>query len=186
LHAAGAIYIIFLPVKHFFLHNKNKKSDGDPSAAPRKMPGFWQTVAMVEFTDLVFAIDSILVAVTLSRETWVIWVGGISGVVLLRFAAFILVKVMDKMPGLEHMAYVLVAWVAVKLSFMSVHSYSIAMDWDRKVGDMNKTVFWIGMAVILVLGIYLARRGAKTNEEIAESLDVTEEAPTEIGKDAAR
>ena len=182
LQAAGAIYLLFLPIKHFFLHNKNKKADADKKAVPRKMPGFWQTVAMVEFTDLVFAIDSILVAVTLSRETWVIWVGGISGVVLLRFAAFILVKVMDKMPGLEHMAYVLVAWVAVKLSFMSAHSYSIAMKWDRKIAEMDKVVFWVGMGIILIAGIYLAKKGAKSEGELAENLEVLEEEVSEPDK----
>ncbi|MEO7454198.1 MAG: TerC family protein [Fimbriimonadales bacterium] len=171
LQAAGAAYLTFLPLKHFILYRKEKSGEAT-NQKPRKQPGFWQTVAMVEFTDLIFAIDSILVAVTLSKETWVIWVGGISGVVLLRFAAFLLVRVMDKMPGLEHMAYVLVAWVAVKLSFMAVHSFSIAMDWPNEFGEMNKTVFWIGMGVILAAGIYFAKRGSKTDSELSESVEL--------------
>jgi predicted tellurium resistance membrane protein TerC len=109
-------------------------------------------------------------------------VGGISGVVLLRFAAFILVKVMDKMTGVEHMAYVLVAWVAVKLSFMSAHSYSIAMKWDRKIAEMDKIVFWVGMGIILIAGIYLAKKGAKSEGELAENLEVLEEEVSEPDK----
>lgn len=175
LQAAGAAYLIFLPVKHFLLHSKQRNKTEAELAKPRKMPGFWATVAMVEFTDLVFAIDSILVAVTLSQVTWVIWVGGISGVVLLRFAAFVLVKVLDKLPGLEHMAYVLVAWVAVKLSFMSVHSYTKTMGWDPPTGEMNKTVFWVGMGVIVALGIFMAKRGAKPDDELAENVELLED-----------
>lgn len=173
LQAAGALYLLYLPAKHFLLHRQQHR--GAESVKPRKMPGFWQTVAMVEFTDLVFAIDSILVAVTLSSETWVIWVGGISGVVLLRFAAFILVRVMDKMPGLEHMAYILVGWVAVKLAFMAGHSYTKALKIKPEFPELNKTVFWVGMGIILVGGIYLAKRGAKPDSEIAESVQLLEE-----------
>jgi YkoY family integral membrane protein len=175
LQAAGALYLLFLPAKHFLLHSKEKKVEVE-GTKPRKMPGFWQTVAMVEFTDLVFAIDSILVAVTLSTETWVIWVGGISGVVLLRFAAFILVKVMDKMPGLEHMAYVLVGWVAVKLAFMAGHSYTKATHAQKMFPELDKTVFWVGMGIILAVGIYLSRRGTRAEEtELAENVELLEE-----------
>ncbi|MDQ2987012.1 MAG: TerC family protein [Armatimonadota bacterium] len=174
LQAAGALYLFYLPIKHFLLHRKQKKLSGEP-AKPRKMPGFWQTVALVEFTDLIFAIDSILVAVSLSDVTWIIWLGGISGVVLLRFAAFFLVKVMDKLPGLEHMAYALVGWVAVKLSFMAAHSYSKTMKWRETVDVLNPAVFWVGMGVIVAAGIFLARRGAKPDDELAENVELLED-----------
>jgi YkoY family integral membrane protein len=179
LQAAGALYLFYLPAKHFLLHRKQaQKPDGLP-IKPRKQPGFWATVAMVEFTDLVFAIDSILVAVSLSKVTWIIWVGGISGVVLLRFAAFMLVKIMDKMPGLEHMAYALVGWVAVKLSFMSVHSYS-KVHWREEVSEMNAWVFWSGMALILGVGIYLSKRTAPPTKAAPEKLEFPDEATEEV------
>jgi len=171
LQAAGALYLFYLPAKHFLLHRKDDKRPPGEIDKPRKQLGFWATVAMVEFTDLVFAIDSILVAVSLSKVTWIIWVGGISGVVLLRFAAFILVKVMDKLPGLEHMAYALVGWVAVKLSFMAVHSYS-KVNMSEEISEMNQWVFWSGMAIILAVGIYLSKRTAPSAKAEAEKLDL--------------
>ena len=44
------------------------------------LSAFWTTVVKVELTDIVFAIDSILVAVAMSNKTWVILTGGILGI----------------------------------------------------------------------------------------------------------
>lgn len=160
LQMLGAIYLLYLPTKHFLAARK----PSDEKHEPRKRPGFWKTVAIVEFTDLIFAVDSILVAVSLSTDIWIIWIGGISGVVLLRFAAFLLVRLLDKMPGLEHMAYVLVAWVAVKLAFMSLESFHEATGMGPAFHHMNQWVFWTGMGLILVVGTYLARKKAPQPE----------------------
>src|ERR1700676_1450719 len=48
------------------------------------MTAFWATVVKVELTDIVFAIDSILVAVAMSPKLWVILSGGILGIVMMR------------------------------------------------------------------------------------------------------
>ena len=171
LQGLGAVYLLYLPIKHFW---PQRKVDGK-EVAPRKLPGFWATVALVEFTDLVFAVDSILVAVTLSRNIIIIWIGGISGVVLLRFAAFLLVKLMIKMPGLEHMAYVLVAWVGVKLSFMSLHSFHEYYQLGPAIGEMNQYVFWSGTLLILIVGIIMSKRGASPEEQTNENEEIQED-----------
>ncbi|MBA3726910.1 MAG: hypothetical protein H0W86_10755 [Armatimonadetes bacterium] len=155
LQMLGAIYLLYLPLKHFIRHRAH---NSNVVKVPRKLPGFWMTVAIVEFTDLVFAVDSILVAVSLSPVIWIVWVGGISGVILLRFAAFFLVRLLDRMPGLEHMAYILVGWVAVKLAFMSLASFHESTGMGPEFHHLNPWVFWGGMAVILVAGIILARK----------------------------
>ena len=48
------------------------------------LTAFWATVVKVELTDIVFAIDSILVAVAMSPKLWVILTGGILGIVMMR------------------------------------------------------------------------------------------------------
>ena len=45
---------------------------------------FWATVVKVELTDIVFAIDSILVAVAVSDKLWVVITGGILGILMMR------------------------------------------------------------------------------------------------------
>jgi len=176
LQLLGALYLLYLPLKHFLLKHAEKKVDY--IAKPRKIPGFWQTVVIVEFTDLVFAVDSILVAVTLSKEMWIVWIGGISGVVLLRFAAFILVRMLEKYPGLEHMAYALVAWVGVKLAFMSAHAFHLSTGQGPEFKELNPYIFWGGMAVILGVGIWQSRRTAvePPEQEVVEAAVEIEEA----------
>src|SRR5688572_12987877 len=81
----GAAYLLWLPYNHFFGHN-----EGADRRAPKKaqpwlgLSAFWATVVKVELTDIVFAIDSILVAVAMSNKQWVIITGGILGVIAMR------------------------------------------------------------------------------------------------------
>src|SRR5688572_11833998 len=59
----GAAYLLWLPYHHFTGH-----ADAAQRQTPKKatawlgMSPFWSTVVKVELTDIVFAIDSILVA----------------------------------------------------------------------------------------------------------------------------
>jgi YkoY family integral membrane protein len=81
----GAAYLLWLPWNHFTGHG-DAADRRKPKAAQGwlGMSAFWGTVAKVELTDIVFAIDSILVAVAMSNKTWVIITGGILGVVAMR------------------------------------------------------------------------------------------------------
>jgi len=84
-----------------------------------KVPSFWGTVLVIELTDIAFAVDSILAAMALagSRESklWVVITGGILGVVLMRFAAALFVKLLDRFPRFEISAYLLVIIIGMKL-----------------------------------------------------------------------
>src|SRR5688500_13271852 len=67
----GAAYLLYLSWKHFFGPMEQGEKRGTIKAA-RPMLGltaFWATVVKVELTDIVFAVDSILVAVAMSNKT---------------------------------------------------------------------------------------------------------------------
>jgi YkoY family integral membrane protein len=161
LQAIGALYLLFLPVKHWFEVRKKKSL---PDGAAPVGAGFWQTVALVELTDIAFAIDSVVAAVALMpkpEKVWVVYLGAIMGVVLLRFAAGLFIGLLHKFPALEHMAYALVAWVGVKLAFMAGHNFQ--KSWEktngRKLGieihEMSPVFFWSVMgAMILAFVVY--------------------------------
>src|SRR5262249_37108614 len=80
----GAGYLLYLVYSHFHGHQGI-----DERRAPRKaqpwmgLTAFWSTVVKVELTDIVFAIDSILVAVRMSAKLWVILSGGILGIIMI-------------------------------------------------------------------------------------------------------
>lgn len=176
LQAIGAAYLIYLLVKHFVAHRQ--AHDGEAKVKTRQT-GFWQTVMLVELTDIAFAIDSVVAAVGMvhrADKLWLIYLGAIIGIILLRFAASAFINLLEKFPALEHMAYVLVGWVGVKLAFLAGHNFVVAYNEDSKVPlpftipEMSKPVFWVVMGLIIagfVLYGFLdpKRRGSKTEPE---------------------
>ncbi|RIK74196.1 MAG: hypothetical protein DCC67_16895 [Planctomycetota bacterium] len=89
---------------------------------------FWPTVLVIELTDIAFAVDSILAAIGVvgspppghpkeatHPKLWVIILGGLLGVILMRFAAVIFIKLLERFPRFSSAAYVLVMVIGGKL-----------------------------------------------------------------------
>src|SRR4030095_1367400 len=83
---------------------------------------FWATVVKVELTDIVFAIDSILLAVAMSSKTWVILTGGLLGIVAMRVVIGKLLAMVQRYPALVDGAFVIIAWVVIKLMIEFLHT----------------------------------------------------------------
>lgn len=134
----GGGYLIYIAVKHFFFdqHEEDTEqikvgSDGHPIlddgpegiSTGRVLAAFWPTVLVIELTDIAFAIDSILAAlafippstVTPNPKLWVVVVGGMLGVILMRFAAVVFIRLLEKFPRFETSAYLLVIVIGLKL-----------------------------------------------------------------------
>lgn len=112
----GAAYLLWLSYSHFF-----GRGEGEDRRAIKPATGwlglspFWATVAKVELTDIVFAVDSILVAVAMSPKTWVIITGGVLGIIAMRMVIGQLLRVVRRYPALVDAAFIIIAWVAIKL-----------------------------------------------------------------------
>jgi YkoY family integral membrane protein len=91
---------------------------------------FWKTVAVIELTDIAFAVDSILAAMALAGsrtdKLWVVVAGGILGVILMRFAASVFVKLLERYPRFEVSAYLLVIVIGLKL----LADWALNSDWS--------------------------------------------------------
>jgi YkoY family integral membrane protein len=112
----GAAYLLWLSYSHFF-----GRGEGEDRRAIKPATGwlglspFWATVMKVELTDIVFAVDSILVAVAMSPKTWVIITGGILGIIAMRLVIGQLLRIVRAYPALVDAAFIIIAWVAIKL-----------------------------------------------------------------------
>lgn len=138
-----------------------------PAPPPAAAPGggsvfgygwaFWYTVGVIELTDIAFAIDSILAAVGLVKgpeKTWVVIAGGFLGVIMMRFAAILFIKLLDRFPRFEHAAYLLVTVIGLKL----------VIDWAGYQWHFHEMVnfhaptspafwvFWIAMIACFAVG----------------------------------
>lgn len=66
--------------------------------------------------DLAFSVDSILAAFAVSEKVWVLLIGGMLGILMMRTVAKVFLVLIDKIPELENTAFVLIGIIAVKMA----------------------------------------------------------------------
>jgi YkoY family integral membrane protein len=162
----GAIYLLYLAYNHFFGHGDAEQRRAVKPATPwLGLSAFWATVVKVELTDIVFAVDSILVAVAMSRKTWVIITGGVLGIVAMRMVIGSLLRVVRRYPALVDAAFVIIGWVGIKL----------LIDYFHTIGyttlEVNKWFSFGLIVVIFTVGyLYALREGPveDTEDETAQ------------------
>jgi YkoY family integral membrane protein len=145
----GAGYLLYLVYRHFWSGDEGRDRRAPPPArAWLGLTPFWSTVAKVELTDIVFAIDSILVAVAMSPKKWVILTGGILGIVMMRMVIGQLLTLVERYPTLVDGAFVIIAWVGAKLLLEYLHA-------EGHIGfEIPK---WLSLGLIVVIfGIALS------------------------------
>lgn len=179
----GGAYLIFVSLKHFFFEEANQTPPDElPEERTHSISGkvitaasisFWYTVIVIELTDIAFAIDSILAAIALVGQQrpddtgahdklWVVIVGGFIGVVVMRFAAILFIKLLEKFPRFELSAYLLVLVIGGKLLAdwglnskehphrVDFHDYRHPAFW----------IFWVLMVICFCLGFLPKRERA--------------------------
>lgn len=143
----GGFYLLYLAGEYFW--EKYLGLTQEEIEAEKKQHSFWMTVLVVELTDIAFAIDSILTAVALTSKTWIVVLGGILGLLLMRFAASQFIRLLKKYPRFESTAYFLVLIIGIKLlidafhfPYIDFHSPSSPAFW----------IFWSSMAISFFSG----------------------------------
>lgn len=116
----GGGYLLYLSCDFAFKHF-TKTLEQEKAEEKAKHRSFWMTVIVVELTDIAFAIDSILTAVALTKKVWVVITGGVIGLFMMRFAASIFIKLLEKFPRFEATAYMLVFLIGAKLVIEGFH-----------------------------------------------------------------
>ena len=122
----GGLYLMYLVYTHFLGHEEG----ADRRVAPRAKPwlglsAFWGTVVRVELVNLAFSIDSILVAVAMSPKIWVVMTGGVLGIVAMRLVVGQLLVLVQRYPSLVDGAFIIIAWVGIKLCLEYLHSIDV-------------------------------------------------------------
>jgi YkoY family integral membrane protein len=137
-----------------------------------KRAGFWSTVVAIELTDIAFAIDSILAAMALvgaapaghsgpHPKLWVVVTGGMLGVILMRFAAVLFIKLLDKFPRFEISAYLLVTLIGLKLVVdwgLNTPAHPHRVDF-HSLGNAAFWMFWILMLFCCAIGFIPQKKG---------------------------
>ncbi len=145
----GAAYLFFISIKGLV------QEEDSPDAPKAGAFALWRTILAVELVDIAFSADSILAAVSLTQSYWIVLLGGVLGIVMMRFAAVIFIKLIRSFPRMATTAYLLVFVIACKLMIESTtnadfHSASSPEGW----------LFWAGMLGCVVYGFKRQRQVA--------------------------
>ena len=118
LKVAGGLYLMYLAYNAL----STNVEQGGESKMTIKIPflsALWSTIVAIELMDLVFSIDNVFAAVAFTPNLWLICGGVFIGILAMRFATTKFVKVLEKNPILERVAY----WVIGALGLKLVSSY---------------------------------------------------------------
>ena len=118
LKVAGGLYLMYLAYNAL----STNVEQGGESKMTIKIPflsALWSTIIAIEMMDLVFSIDNVFAAVAFTPNLWLICGGVFVGILAMRFATTKFVKVLEKNPILERVAY----WVIGALGLKLVSSY---------------------------------------------------------------
>jgi YkoY family integral membrane protein len=155
----GGGYLLYLAGAHFL----SREEDVHAKKTTRFGSGFWGTVASVELADIAFSIDSIVAAVAMADslperfgKNWklaIVYIGGILGIITMRFVAGYFIILLERFHGLAVGAYVLVGWIGLKLILSGLHN-------ARYIPiELNEWLFWVGMILIVAASmLYKPRR----------------------------
>lgn len=117
----GAGYLFYLVVRFFMNPHVPTADSGKPKKTRRLfgMSKFWSVVCQIELMDIVFSVDSVLASLAISENPVIVLIGGMIGIACMRGIAEFIMKLMEKIPELETMAYCLIVVIAFKL-FLSI------------------------------------------------------------------
>ncbi len=186
----GGLYLAYVALKYFWdkwresrCESTESTADGQKTATGEvcevRLAGFWSTVFVIELTDIAFAVDSILAAIALvgpppeghspddwHPKLWVVITGGMLGVVLMRYAARVFIRLLERFPRFETAAYLLVMVIGGKL----------VLDWGFNTNELHVLdfhspsswafwVFWLLMVISFCVG-FIPKRKKPASDEV--------------------
>ncbi|MCW5907685.1 MAG: DUF475 domain-containing protein [Chitinophagales bacterium] len=126
LKLAGGGYLLYLCL-HFFYKRIFKRENileieqeelTTEVKHPRKIPGlnvFWSTVVMVEMMDLTFSLDNVFAAVAFTNNIYLVCTGVFIGIITMRIVAGYFVKLMERFPFLDLVAFLVIGILGLRL-----------------------------------------------------------------------
>ena len=145
LKLVGAIYLIRLAFENLGLPEEGEEEQHEREV---RSQGFWLIVLNVELADLIFSLDNVVAAVSLSNKLWVVMTGVAIGIIGMRFAAGLFTIAVLREPILKPAAYLLVLNIGIQLILEDFAHLAIS-DWAR---------FAMSVSILLLCLLYAHSR----------------------------
>lgn len=142
IRIVGAIYLIHLAFGELGDATPDEETEQERQRALRTN-SFWSIVLTVEIMDLIFSIDNVIAAVSLSNEIWVVMVGVALGILTMRYAAGLFSYAVEREPILKPAAYILVLNIGIQLI--------VEEFWHVNIPDLTRFAISVGIILSAVL-----------------------------------
>lgn len=146
----GGGYLLFVALKEL-VFNRSKEEEANH---PSQKRSFIKTVFVIELMDIAFAVDSILAAAAIAKQLVIVFVGGMIGVVMMRFAASVFLTVLKRFPRFETAAYLLILMIGTKLIIEGFHP---AWAHFESPDHWSFQVFW-GLMIVAFLSGFIRKQ----------------------------
>ncbi|MEN9654582.1 MAG: putative rane protein ykoY [Chlamydiota bacterium] len=140
----AAAYLIYLSIKNLWFPKKTSMSDDSLS--------FWKIVLLIEISDFVLAIDSIFAGLAMIGATpydvgihpklWIVYVGGMMGLLVIRYAAELFAKMVFYFPRLEKASHYMIGWIGLQMAYSTIPQ-----------APHIELFFWSGLTLLMVFGL---------------------------------
>lgn len=119
LQVLGAFYLFYLSLRFFMKKKEKERAEADQVS-------LWKAILKIEILDLIFAFDSIIAGIgfistgtegPMRSKLWIVYIGGMIGILAIRFAADLLGRLMHLFPNMEKTAHVMVGLIAFKILY---------------------------------------------------------------------
>ncbi len=118
LKLVGGAYLIYLFCQFFYRKLFKGSSENHNAKKKFSIPGFnyfWSTVIMVEVMDMTFSVDNVFAAVALTKNMALIYLGVFIGILTMRIVAGYFVKLMERFPFLDTVAFLIIGMLGLRL-----------------------------------------------------------------------
>lgn len=148
---AGGGYLVFIALQNLFQPSKTDKLQKNENASKVSRKEFWKIVIKIEILDMAFAVDSILAAVAVTPKIWIVFIGGLLGIIAMRYAASVFLKLLTKFPHFEKTAYHLILIIGIKLILEGFHLKQLDF---HSAAHPAFWIFWGSFALALSYGFF--------------------------------
>jgi tellurite resistance protein TerC len=138
IRLVGAAYLIRLAFNELGDLTPDEETEEEKHKALH--PSFWGIVLTVEIMDLIFSIDNVIAAVSLSNQLWVVLLGVGIGILTMRFAAGIFSYVVLREPVLKQAAYLLILNIGMQLIVEGL--------WGVRISDLTRFAVSAGIITL--------------------------------------
>jgi YkoY family integral membrane protein len=132
---------------------------------------FWTVVISIELMDLTFSVDSILASLAISNNYWILLIGGVIGIAVMRGVAQFFMKLTEKVPELNKTAFILIGIISIKMFISTLGDLGNSLvtigKWSAHVGNIEVSALIFLAILVATFAVTFAVHYFKSKKKVS-------------------